>query len=119
MKYTLWPLRVPGVALVEIVNLMEQADLEAIEFNSTAYVHLLAEVMRRAYADRAEYLGDPDFNPDTPIEKLTSKAFAEQRFKNIDMSMASVSDSTKFGRLYDGSRYHALLGGRPLAMRYL
>ena len=101
--YAMAPPSSGGVALVEMMNLMEQADLEAIEFNSTAYVHLLAEVMRRAYADRAEYLGDPDFNPDTPIEKLTSKAFAEQRFKNIDMSMASVSDSTKFGQLYDGS----------------
>ena len=101
--YAMAPPSSGGVALVEMMNLMEQADLEAIEFNSTAYVHLLAEVMRRAYADRAEYLGDPDFNPDTPIEKLTSKAFAEQRFKNIDMSMASASDSTKFGQLYDGS----------------
>lgn len=101
--YSMAPPSSGGVALVEMMNLMEQADLEAIEFNSTAYVHLLAEVMRRAFADRAEHLGDPDFNIDIPIEKLTSKEFAERRFKNIDMSRASVSDSTKFGQLYDGS----------------
>jgi gamma-glutamyltranspeptidase/glutathione hydrolase len=101
--YSMAPPSSGGVALVEMMNLMEKADLETIEFNSTAYVHLLAEVMRRAFADRAEYLGDPDFNLNTPIERLTSKEFARKRFENIDMSRASVSDSTKFGQLYDGS----------------
>ena len=92
-----------GVVLVEMMNLMELADLDSIEFNSTEYVHLLAEVMRRAYADRAEHLGDPDFNLDTPIEKLISKEFAKKRFENIDMNNASVSDTTRFGQMYDGS----------------
>lgn len=92
-----------GVVLVEMMNLMELADLDSIEFNSTEYVHLLAEVMRRAYADRAEYLGDPDFNLDTPIDRLISKEFAKKRFDNIDMNIASVSDSTRFGQMYDGS----------------
>ena len=101
--YSMAPPSSGGVALVEMMNLMEKADLETIEFNSTAYVHLLAEVMRRAFADRAEYLGDPDFNLNTPIDRLTSKEFARKRFENIDMSRASVSDSTKFGQLYDGS----------------
>ena len=58
-----------GIALVEMLNLMEQADLDAIAFNSAEYVHLVAEVMRRAFADRAEHLGDPDFNPDLPLKK--------------------------------------------------
>ncbi|NNF33496.1 MAG: gamma-glutamyltransferase [Saprospiraceae bacterium] len=92
-----------GVVLVELMNLMELADLDSIEFNSTEYVHLLAEVMRRAYADRAEHLGDPDFNLDTPIDRLISKEFAKKRFDNIDMNIASVSDSTRFGQMYDGS----------------
>ena len=92
-----------GVALVEMMNLMELANLDSIEFNSTEYVHLLAEVMRRAFADRAEHLGDPDFNLDTPLDKLTSKGFAKKRYENIDMSKASISDPTKFGQIYDGS----------------
>lgn len=92
-----------GVALVEMMNLMELADLKTIEFNSTEYVHLVAEVMRRAFADRAEFMGDADFNENLPLDKLTSKAFANKRFENIDMTKASVSDSTKFGQLYDGS----------------
>jgi gamma-glutamyltranspeptidase/glutathione hydrolase len=101
--YSMAPPSSGGVALIEMMNLMELADLDAIEFNSTAYVHLLAEVMRRAFADRAEHLGDADFNEDIPLEKLTSKAFAKKRFENIDMAKASVSDATKFGQLYDGS----------------
>lgn len=92
-----------GVALIEMMNLMEQADLDKIEFNSTEYVHLMAEVMRRTFADRAEHLGDPDFNLNLPLDKLLSKDFAKMRFDNIDMSGASLSDSSKFGQLYDGS----------------
>lgn len=101
--YSMPPPSSGGVALIEMMNLMELAKLDSIEFNSTAYVHLVAEAMRRAFADRAEHLGDPDFNVDTPLEKLTSKAFAKTRFENIDMSKASTSDSSKFGQLYDGT----------------
>lgn len=92
-----------GVALIEMMNLMEQANLDSIEFNSTEYVHLLAEVMRRAFADRAEHLGDPDFNINMPLEKLMSKEFAMNRFSKIDWTQASVSDSSKFSQIYDGS----------------
>jgi len=101
--YSMPPPSSGGVALVEMMNLMELANLDSIEFNSTEYVHLLAEVMRRAYADRAEHLGDPDFNLDAPLNKLTSKDFAKTRYENIDMSKAAISDSTKFGQIYDGS----------------
>lgn len=101
--YSMPPPSSGGVALIEMMNLMELADLDSIEFNSTEYVHLLTEAMRRAFADRAEYLGDPDFNLETPIDKLTSKEFAKTRFDNIDFSKASVSDSSKFGQIYDGS----------------
>ncbi|MCS4435180.1 gamma-glutamyltransferase [Aquiflexum gelatinilyticum] len=101
--YSMPPPSSGGVALIEMMNLMELADLQKIEFNSTAYVHLVAEAMRRAFADRAEHLGDPDFNPEIPLDKLTSKEFAKKRFENIDLKKASVSDSSKFGQLYDGS----------------
>ncbi len=100
--YSMPPPSSGGVALIEMMNLMELANHQEIEFNSTTYVHLVAEVMRRAFADRAEHLGDPDFNLHMPLEKLTSKAFAKKRFEAIDMTRASVSDSTKFGQLYDG-----------------
>lgn len=91
-----------GVAVIEMLNIMEQANLDSIPFNSTAYVHLVAETMRRAFADRAEHLGDPDFNLDMPLDRLTSKEFAKIRYENIDLNRASVSDTLKFGQLYDG-----------------
>lgn len=100
--YAMPPPSSGGVALVEMMNLMELADLKLSEFNSADHLHLLAEAMRRAFADRAEHLGDPDFNLNMPLDRLTSKEFAQKRFQEIDMNKASVSDSTKFGRLYDG-----------------
>ena len=101
--YSMPPPSSGGVALIEMMNLVEQADMEKIEYNSASYVHLLAEVMRRAFADRAEFLGDPDFNPEIPVEILISKDFARQRFPGINMTQASPSDSSKYGQLYDGT----------------
>lgn len=101
--YSMPPPSSGGVALIEMMNLIEQADLAKIEMNSAQYVHLLAEVMRRAFADRAEHLGDPDFNPNMPLDNLMSKDFAKSRFANLDMSQASPSDSSKYGQLYDGT----------------
>ena len=100
--YSMPPPSSGGVALIEMMNLMELANLDSIQFNSTEYVHLVAEVMRRAFADRAEFLGDPDFNPDIPLDELMSKEFAKTRFENIDMTQASPSDASKFGQIYDG-----------------
>jgi gamma-glutamyltranspeptidase / glutathione hydrolase len=101
--YSMPPPSSGGVALVEMMNMMELAKLDSIPFNSTEYLHLLAEVMRRAYADRAEYLGDPDFNLEMPLDKLTSKEFAKIRFGNLDKNKASISDSSAFGHPYDGN----------------
>ena len=91
-----------GASIIQMMNMMELVDWDTIEFNSTDYVHILAESMRRAYADRAEFLGDPDFNPDMPIAHLLSKEHAQNRFQHIDWEQASVSDSSLFGQLYDG-----------------
>jgi gamma-glutamyltranspeptidase / glutathione hydrolase len=91
-----------GVALIEMMNIMELVDWDNIEFNSTEYVHVVAEAMRRAFSDRAEFLGDPDFNLDMPLVKLISKAHAKNRFENLNMERATKSDSTKFGQIYDG-----------------
>ena len=101
--YSMPPPSSGGVALIEMMNMMECANLDSIPFNSTEYLHLLAEVMRRGYADRAEYLGDPDFNLELPLDKLTSKEFAKLRFGNLDKNKASISDSAAFGHPYDGN----------------
>jgi gamma-glutamyltranspeptidase/glutathione hydrolase len=71
-------------------------------FGSADYFHTLAEVMRRAYADRAEYLGDPDFNPEMPVDLLLSKEHAAELRASINPEKASKSDSSKFGQLYEG-----------------
>lgn len=91
-----------GATLIQMMNTMELVDWDNIEFNSTEYVHIVAETMRRAFSDRAEFLGDPDFNLDMPLDRLTSKAHAKKRFENLNMERASVSDSSKFGQIYDG-----------------
>ena len=51
-----------GIILTEMLNILEGFDLKKVGHNSALYLHLLTESMRRAYADRANYLGDPDFN---------------------------------------------------------
>ena len=98
--YSMPPPSSGGVALIEMMNLMEVADISKVEFNSTAYVHLVAEAMRRAFADRAEHVGDPDFNPEMPIDKLISKEFAKERFTNLDLTKASKIYSSKIGKRY-------------------
>ncbi|MFK7812215.1 MAG: gamma-glutamyltransferase [Maribacter sp.] len=120
--YSMPPPSSGGVALIEMMNLMELADLKAMEFNSAEHLHLVTEAMRRAFADRAEHLGDPDFNLTMPLDKLTSKEFAEKRFQGIQMEKASPSDSTKFGRLYDGENTTHLStmdkGGNAVSLTY-
>ena len=77
-----------GVVLLEMLNMLENLDLEGQP--SGQQVHLITEVMRRAYEDRARYLGDPDF-VDVPVQKLTSPAYAKGRVSDIDPRHASTS----------------------------
>jgi len=94
--YAMPPPSSGGVAMVQMLNILEGYNLPEIGVNSALYLHLLTEAMRRAYADRAQYLGDPDFNPDMPIERLTSKSYADRLRASIDMFIASESDSSTF-----------------------
>lgn len=90
-----------GVVIVQMLNILEGFDLKEIGHNSALYLHLLTEAMRRAYADRANFLGDPDFNEDMPIPMLTSKAHAEKQRATIDPDRASTSDPAKFAQIYE------------------
>lgn len=85
-----------GVAIVQALNILEGYDLRAMGFGSAQSLHLTTEAMRRVFADRAQHLGDPDFNPAMPIERLTSKAYATDLRKTIDPQKASVSSSESF-----------------------
>jgi gamma-glutamyltranspeptidase/glutathione hydrolase len=85
-----------GVALVEMLNVLEGFNLRRNGAGSVTNVHLIAETMRRAFADRARFLGDPDFNRDMPVTQLISKDYALTLRKSILLARASVSSPTKF-----------------------
>ncbi len=85
-----------GVAIIEMLNILEGYDLKEMGHNSAISLHVLTEAMRRAFADRALHIGDPNFNPGIPIEKLTSKEYAGRLRETIELGLASVSDSANF-----------------------
>ena len=71
-----------GIALLEMLHMLEAYDLKAMGWHSSQYVHTLVEVMRRAFADRATYLGDTDFVK-VPVAGLLSREYAKARAKDI------------------------------------
>jgi gamma-glutamyltranspeptidase/glutathione hydrolase len=79
-----------GVALIEMLNMLEPYELKMKGLLTAPALHLEIEAMRRAYLDRARYLGDPDF-VDVPVEKLTSKDHARSVASTIDPTKASSS----------------------------
>jgi gamma-glutamyltranspeptidase/glutathione hydrolase len=85
-----------GTALIEMLNILEDYDLKSMGFGSAASLHLIAESMRRAFADRARYVGDPDFNATMPIDRLTSKPYAADLRRTIQLDRASKSSPTSF-----------------------
>jgi len=85
-----------GVALLQCLNVLEGYDLKAMGFGSSRYVHHVAEALRRAFADRARWLGDPSFVKDMPTARLVSKEYAEALRKTIREDRASVSSPTTF-----------------------
>jgi gamma-glutamyltranspeptidase/glutathione hydrolase len=99
--YSMGPPSSGGIGIVEMLNILEPYDLESLRQNSAPYVHLLAETMRRAFADRAKFLGDPDFNPGLPKDLLVSMDHAAKLRRTIDPEHASPSDPTKFAEVYE------------------
>ncbi|GAB5550886.1 MAG: gamma-glutamyltransferase [Saprospiraceae bacterium] len=86
-----------GVALLQLMEMMEQYPLAEYGFHSPEAIHLMAEAERRVYADRAEYLGDMDFYP-VPIDSLIDSVYLQQRMADFSPTAASLSDSTKAGK---------------------
>jgi gamma-glutamyltranspeptidase/glutathione hydrolase len=80
-KLTVWT---QGPALLEALNLLENADLQSMGYNSARYVHAVAQATHLAFADRDFYYGDPAFLPEEPIAGLLSKAYAKSRYAEID-----------------------------------
>ena len=91
-----------GVALVEMLNILEGYDLRSLGHDSPHYVHYVVEAMRRAFLDRARYLGDPDF-VQTPVERLTSKPYAAQLRQTIQSDRASISEPTQVAQGFESN----------------
>lgn len=89
-----------GVAIVEMLNILEGFDLKAAGHNSPQYVHLVVESMRRAFLDRARFIGDPDFVA-VPVDRLTSKAYAAELRKTISKDRASPSAPAQVTQAYE------------------
>ncbi len=87
-----------GVAIVQLLKSAEEFDLEKLDHNSAPYIHILTELERRVYADRATYLGDPDYF-DVPVEMLISSAYNKDRVSDIDLEKATSSQDIKEGNV--------------------
>jgi gamma-glutamyltranspeptidase / glutathione hydrolase len=90
------PISSGGVALIEMLNVLEGYDLAKMGFGSADEVHLVAESMKRAYADRARYLGDPAFNRDMPLGHLMSKEYATELRTTISRDHTAKASPTTF-----------------------
>ncbi|MFT5447181.1 MAG: gamma-glutamyltranspeptidase/glutathione hydrolase [Gammaproteobacteria bacterium] len=86
-----------GVHLVQILNVLEGFPLGFLGHNSADTIHLLAESMKLAYADRARHLGDSDFTP-VPVQGLTSKSYAAVLRERVDQRSARASSSIAAGQ---------------------
>ena len=85
-----------GVHLVQILNILEAYPLGELGHNGAETLHLMAEAMKLAYADRSEHLGDPEFWP-VPVAGLTAKAYADALRATIDRDRARAVDEIKPG----------------------
>src|SRR2546423_7321002 len=86
-----------GAVLIEMLNILEGYDFKKMDWASADRYHLTTEAMRRAFADRAEYMGDTDFVK-VPVAGLIDKKYAAQLRKSINPERASTSEQVKAGR---------------------
>jgi gamma-glutamyltranspeptidase/glutathione hydrolase len=104
-----------GTVLLEILNILEGYDLAKTGNRSAASVHLIAEAFRRAFYDRAEFMGDPDFSK-IPVAQLIDKRYAVAWRESIDPAHASVSQDLKRPAIFSELEQYAKEHSQPLAM---
>ncbi|CBV43265.1 gamma-glutamyltransferase [Halomonas elongata] len=95
--YAMSPPSSGGAHIVQMLNILEDYPISEMGFNSADTIHVMAEAMKRAYADRSEYLGDTDF-VDVPLEGITSKAYADELREQINMDSATPSSEIAPGK---------------------
>ncbi len=86
-----------GIALIEMLNILSRYNLKEMGFNSSRELHVKTEAMRRAFADRSEFLGDTDFVK-VPVKGLVSKKYADTVAATINLERASTSEEIKHGQ---------------------
>jgi gamma-glutamyltranspeptidase/glutathione hydrolase len=87
-----------GIIIEQTMKMIEGKNIAAMGFQSVAAVHLMVEAERRAYADRAAFMGDADFVK-VPVKRLTSDAYINQRMSDFDPAKAGSSTATKEGAI--------------------
>jgi gamma-glutamyltranspeptidase / glutathione hydrolase len=87
-----------GIVMLQVLNMLENYDLRKMGYNSAQKYHLLTEAMRRAFADRAEFMGDPDFAK-VPTAQLLEKSYAKKRAETINLTQATRSSDVKAGAI--------------------
>jgi gamma-glutamyltranspeptidase / glutathione hydrolase len=87
-----------GVALVQLLKSIEPFPIKNWKHNSANTIHLMTEAERRVYADRAKYLGDPDFFK-VPIKEMIDDAYNDDRMKTFDPEKATKSSEVKAGSI--------------------
>jgi len=87
-----------GIALLQLLKGAELMQMNRYEYGSFEHIHLMTELERRVYADRATWLGDPDYC-DVPIEKLIDEEYLQERFASIDLKRKSDSQEIKAGKV--------------------
>jgi gamma-glutamyltranspeptidase/glutathione hydrolase len=85
-----------SIAIAQIMHMLDPYDLKAMGFNSAEYIHLVTEVMRRAFADRAHFLGDPDF-VEIPRDTLISESYNRDRMSSFSWDEATSSSDLQHG----------------------
>jgi gamma-glutamyltranspeptidase/glutathione hydrolase len=85
-----------GIILEQMMKMVEQRNIAAMKFQTPASVQLITEIERRAYADRANFLGDPDFVK-VPVKTMVSDVYLKERMSDFVPGKAGNSDSTKAG----------------------
>ncbi len=96
--YTAPPPSSGGVALAQLLGIKEEraADFKGVAHNSAQYIHLLAEIEKRVFADRADYLGDPAFTK-VPVDQLIAKDYLAKRASQVNPNAISDTDKVKPG----------------------
>ena len=105
-----------GISLLEILNILEGYDLAKAGDRSAAAVHLTVEAFRRAFYDRAEFLGDPDFSK-IPVAQLIDKRYGAAWRESIDQTHASASKDLKRPAIFSELEQYASQHPRPMAAR--